>query len=112
MSDSSLYTLDEGSSDSDTGQEQHTFLHPWRSSQSPKKVEEETVKRGNREYDMPIIEERYIPHTSAQEYLLMGEMVDEDVDPKEEFDRLVKELGEVFDVRVELIAEINRESSV
>jgi hypothetical protein len=112
MSDSSIYTLDDGS-ESDTGQK-HTFIHPWRRTQSTssiRKVEEDKTKRRVKTVSgMPAVKERYIPHTSAQEYLLIGESREEGVDPQIEFERLVKEMGEVFDVRVQLIAEINNES--
>jgi hypothetical protein len=105
---SSLYTL-EGEERDDTLTE-YTFIQPWRQSQSHRKSQGVAKpKRESRVYDMPVIKERYIPHTSAEEYLLMGASEEEGVDVQVEFERLVKDLADVFAARISLIEEINSE---
>jgi hypothetical protein len=116
VSDSSLYTLDEdggdGREDSGLSQIEHTFIQPWQWRQTVKPVEEEEFRnradRVQTVYDMPAIIERYIPHTSAKEYLLLGS-VDEGNDMQGQFEILVKDLGEVFAARIGIVQEINKE---
>lgn len=108
-----LHDSESGHSTSESEEEQYTFIDSWRQSKK-KSVKDENKSCGDvskpkimdNTEDLLKLPDLGIP--SAKEYLLLA-TTSTVQDPANYFNNLVKELGEVFDLRKNLIDEINLE---